>query len=559
MQALTLLPEKLRQRRKIRQRVLHLDTPRAAFADPKYGSTSRNFIFRIMATRKITPTPDGLPSSPFPETQEESPEEDDLTTQELSDGASTSGVDSSHHRRKPETPCQKVYYRACAKLRVFPSTSVYEHLSRSQMALPHSGMGEKEVKAVAIALVHNVSVHSLNVADNRLGSVGTAFLTEALRENRSLADLNLSNNALGSDGVKLLAATLLTNTSIVRVILSGNNIQDKDVTVLREMLERNRTLRELNLSHNHICHVGGTMLGQALAVNHTLRTLDVSWNHLRLYGAKAFCQGLALNKGLTRLHMAWNGLALEGCHELGKALATNLHLVELDVSANRVNGHACRRLLAGLRTNTALRCLRIGTNPITTESALSILLMLADDVTGLTELDLADVSVDSTFLALLDSVQEKRPLAVRYGVPLRHDDITPGTHPVVLDTDDPVTILFEFMRQKNLRLIDLLHNLDKDNSDTLSRDELRNGLLNIDIPLSSRSMDILMNKLDLNGDGHVDYEELAIGLKEYLRKAAKWKRQAESHPDPTMATRLEQIREAIRMRIEASRQRRGST
>ena len=36
---------------------------------------------------------------------------------------------------------------------------------------------------------HNSSVHTLNIADNRLGSTGTAFITEALRENRSLADL----------------------------------------------------------------------------------------------------------------------------------------------------------------------------------------------------------------------------------------------------------------------------------------------------------------------------------------------------------------------------------
>ena len=68
-----------------------------------------------------------------------------------------------------------------------------------------------------------------------------------------------------------------------------------------------------------------------------------------------------------------------------------------------------------------------------------------------------------------------------HGVPLRHDEVTPGTRPVVLDTDDPMTILFEFMRQKNLRLIDLLHSLDKDNSDTLTRDELRNGLLVRDV------------------------------------------------------------------------------
>ena len=91
------------------------------------------------------------------------------------------------------------------------------------------------------------------------------------------------------------------------------------------------------------------------------------------------------------------------------------------------------------------------------------------------------MSVDSNFLAVMQRVQERRPLAVTHGVPLRHDEVTPGTRPVVLDTDDPVTILFEFMRQKNLRLIDLLHSLDKDNSDTLTRDELRNGLLVRDV------------------------------------------------------------------------------
>ena len=40
-----------------------------------------------------------------------------------------------------------------------------------------------------LLLQHNSSVHTLNIADNRLGSTGTGFITEALRENRSLADL----------------------------------------------------------------------------------------------------------------------------------------------------------------------------------------------------------------------------------------------------------------------------------------------------------------------------------------------------------------------------------
>lgn len=57
MQALSLIPEKLRQRRRLRQRVLDTVSPRTAFANPKYGSTSRNFIFRVMASRKIAPSP----------------------------------------------------------------------------------------------------------------------------------------------------------------------------------------------------------------------------------------------------------------------------------------------------------------------------------------------------------------------------------------------------------------------------------------------------------------------------------------------------------------------
>ena len=69
MQALALLPEKIRQRRRVRQRILDPGSPRAAFANPKYGSTSRNFIFRVMATRKISPAP--IPATPpYQEMQE---------------------------------------------------------------------------------------------------------------------------------------------------------------------------------------------------------------------------------------------------------------------------------------------------------------------------------------------------------------------------------------------------------------------------------------------------------------------------------------------------------
>lgn len=89
---------------------------------------------------------------------------------------------------------------------------------------------------------------------------------------------------------------------------------------------------------------------------------------------------------------------------------------------------------------------------------------------------LQNVCVDSDFVSLLEEIKESRQLDVVYGIELRHDELPKSERSLVIDTDDPVTILFEYMKQRNLRLIDLLHNLDKDHSDTVSRDEFQQGL-----------------------------------------------------------------------------------
>jgi Ca2+-binding EF-hand superfamily protein len=37
-------------------------------------------------------------------------------------------------------------------------------------------------------------------------------------------------------------------------------------------------------------------------------------------------------------------------------------------------------------------------------------------------------------------------------------------------------VLFEYMKQSNLRLVDFFHVLDRDKSDTISKEEFREGL-----------------------------------------------------------------------------------
>ena len=62
-------------------------------------------------------------------------------------------IDLHMGQQKTQTPCQKVYQRACAKLGVRPCTNVHDSLPQPKMALPHNGVGQQQVKAVAIALV----------------------------------------------------------------------------------------------------------------------------------------------------------------------------------------------------------------------------------------------------------------------------------------------------------------------------------------------------------------------------------------------------------------------
>ncbi len=66
----------------------------------------------------------------------------------------------------------------------------------------------------------------------------------------------------------------------------------------------------------------------------------------------------------------------------------------------------------------------------------------------------------------------------------------------------------EFMRQKNMRLVDLFTSLDTDGSKSLSRDEFKDGLKSVNIPMSSMMLDKLLNKLDADGDGEVRYFHL---------------------------------------------------
>eukprot|EP00667_Euglena_gracilis_P030533 EG_transcript_42343 len=83
-------------------------------------------------------------------------------------------------------------------------------------------MGPEGAKAVAEALRHNATLHTVNLSWNKMGPEGAKAVAEALRHNATLHTVNLSWNKMGPEGAKAVAEALRHNATLHTVNLSYN-------------------------------------------------------------------------------------------------------------------------------------------------------------------------------------------------------------------------------------------------------------------------------------------------------------------------------------------------
>ncbi|XP_029350274.1 leucine-rich repeat-containing protein 74A isoform X4 [Echeneis naucrates] len=369
-----------------------------------------------------------------------------------------------------------------------------------------------------------MNITSLELADNDIQAEGAKYLVEMLRANFTINHLDLSKNRLRSTGAEYVTKMLLDNISLKSVKLSGNGFTDDDAKYFADSFTGNSRIKELDLSHNEFCGKGGEHLGQLLANNEALELLDLSWNHLRMKGAVAFCAGLKVNTMLKHLDLSWNGFGNEGALAMGEALKFNNTLVHLNLNNNRLTNEAVSLLCRGLEFNDTLRVLLLAYNSITVEGALALVSVVKNTPkTALEEINLCNVLVNENFVHLLELTCQEHPgLDVLYG----------GVGGFIAKKPpkrvDPMKIIQDYLDQRKLRLWDFFRNIDKDGTMRVPVADFRKAVQQSSIPLDRYQIEELIQRLDRDRTGIVDYRGLADTRKQMMRDHRRQLRKVES-------------------------------
>ncbi|XP_076097530.1 uncharacterized protein LOC143067838 isoform X1 [Mytilus galloprovincialis] len=419
-----------------------------------------------------------------------------------------------------------VYEKACKKYGIIISSSFLRGLKKGKVNVNNQGLGPLGAKAVALSLVFDNAVTQLAISGNFIGRSGIKLITDMLKENDTITSVDISENALGSYGAELLSRLLEDNANIITVNISGNGFNEYDACFFGTILSNYKSgLKTLDLSHNQLSDQGGIILGKALASNETLQVLNLSWNNIRQPGIKSLFVGLKDNTTLQELDLSYNGIGDKGVESIAERLHELESLVHLDLSSNRIGQLGIGKLMKSVGHNKSLIELKLSKNPITAEGVcLAIGILKEHPECGLQILEIKDISVPSAFSTLLEELLKLKPrFRCKHGGFRNQNDIFKFAIKQREENllNDPFMQLMDYVHQKKLRWVDLFYRLDTDKNLSISEDEFRNGIKSAGIPVTDLQIDQLIERLDANEDGEIDFNELLEGQKRYVRRLEK--------------------------------------
>ncbi|CAH1782503.1 unnamed protein product [Owenia fusiformis] len=259
------------------------------------------------------------------------------------------------------------------------------------------------------------------------------------------------------------------------------------------------------------------------AVNEGLIEIDLSWNSIREKGAVAVGKALSTNGTLEILDLSWNGFGVKGAIHLMRALKVNNKLRVLDLSNNRINNEGAKKLGLGVAKNMSVETLLLGMNPIGEEGMEALL----KGINKNEKLKLVGIEgcVGCKDITLTSGVFKKiQELEAERDIILMHGGVGGFEKSRVIGS--VIQVFDRFINDNALRLEDLFVQLDKDKSGDVTLEEMKYGLKNAGLCLTSKLIDVLLQMIDNDGNGTIEYSELLNGsaLVEKERRRAVFKR-----------------------------------
>ncbi|XP_062584538.1 leucine-rich repeat-containing protein 74B-like [Saccostrea cucullata] len=421
-----------------------------------------------------------------------------------------------------DTTGKSVYLKKCEEIGVQPITYFINHMQDTQLVMKHHSLGPQGMKAIAKPLEVNTVIEKIDLEGNYILGEGAIYLTKVLRENVYVTELILCDNKIGNDGAQALCELLSENKTIIHLNLTGNDIEDSAAEAFYEMLTRNASIKTLMLRHNKFEDVGAQWFHDSMNENVTLETLDLSFNRFQNKGCVLLAQALKDNVGLKYLDISMNGFGLEGARALEGALKENKYLTDLNISYCRIPDEAAVHIAGGLQHNDTLEKLNIGYNPLQEDGAEKILTAVhVNQSSVLKLLDFGILMVKKSFKELEGQLAEERGLKTIYGGVLPdcpRTKLRGEIDALKMFMRDPMAKLKAYVEKEGYRMVDLLKSFDRDQSFTISLEELKEGVRRCNIDLTDPEISKLMKQLDKDGNGEIDFSELLQGNDELILK-----------------------------------------
>lgn len=159
---------------------------------------------------------------------------------------------------------KKVYLKACETMGIIPASYFVRNIQETQIIMPHHGIGGKGAKAIAVALVSNTTISTLNLADNGIGGEGAIAIADMLKDNCYVTKLDISDNGIEAPGAYAMAEMLKYNTTITECYLKGSHFDDKSADIIADIIRGNLHLTCLDLSYNELGDNAGQIIGPAI-------------------------------------------------------------------------------------------------------------------------------------------------------------------------------------------------------------------------------------------------------------------------------------------------------